>query len=349
MERLLGDLNIWDQDPKFGAPVFQDLVLDFHDELSKIFKTYIKSGILPEEYIHYALWSRSGNLKKENSRINDHENRYGRGLSFHIPPKNVPLTAFFSYSFGLLSGNKVCIRLPADANDTLNAGLQILKQVLTNHSSITDRTLFVQYDRNQEWSEKISRISDSRVIWGGDRTVESFRSLSTKPSCVDLFFPDKNAIALVDSEYLVDAGVDELKSVGRMLARDIFTYDQQACSSPRILLLYGRVSSELYEKKLHKLLSIIDESSRAIQSYMYSRHLEYFKGAALLASRTSSTVAYTGTNLYCFWVNSINELKSSMHSPGILALGHINNFHDIKRFSSDNLQTIVYVNGTRTN
>ena len=52
---------------------------------------------------------------------------------------------------------------------------------------------------------------------------------------------------------IADFMLEELQSVGRTFARDIFTYDQQACSSPRVLLVYGRVSTDLYEKKLYKL------------------------------------------------------------------------------------------------
>ena len=32
---------------------------------------------------------------------------------------------------------------------------------------------------------------ESRVIWGGDQTINLFKSFKTAPNCIDLVFPNK--------------------------------------------------------------------------------------------------------------------------------------------------------------
>ena len=49
----------------------------------------------------------------------------------------------------------------------------------------------IKYENDDIITKKISRISDARLIWGGDKTVDKIKSILTQSRCNDIAFPDR--------------------------------------------------------------------------------------------------------------------------------------------------------------
>ena len=99
--------------------IFSDSILDFLSEFSKNLLKKYKNQVQFKEFIGFAFWCRSANLR---SLKNDYHNlnyRYGRGGSFHITPNNVPANILFSMAFGLLTGNPTVLRVSINSLESL--------------------------------------------------------------------------------------------------------------------------------------------------------------------------------------------------------------------------------------
>ena len=77
--------------------------------------------------------------------------------------------------------------------------------------------------------------ADARMIWGGDKTIESIRSLKTKPRCVDITFADRYSICIINAEKILSLDEEKLSRLAESFYNDTFLMDQNACSSPQMI------------------------------------------------------------------------------------------------------------------
>ena len=215
-------------------PVFSDEVCDFLNELSSVILKSPVSRQYPD-LSAVAFWCRRANIDKKKSIIDDCHARLGRGLCFHIAPSNIPINFAFSFFFSLLAGNANIVRVPSKNFEQVTVLIQIMKDLLEKYSDIKEQTAFVKYGRDNEITEHFSEMADVRMIWGGDRTIESIRSLKTKPRCVDITFADRYSICMIDAKEILLLDKVKLERLSENFYNDTFLMDQNACSSPQMI------------------------------------------------------------------------------------------------------------------
>jgi hypothetical protein len=157
------------------------------------------------------------------------------GIIGHWPAGNVEIQPILSMTCGLLGGNAALVRIPKD--------LVELTQTLMNqlaHSDASERLarriFMAAFDHERlDLHEAMARSVDGAMIWGGQDAVLQVRSLP---------FPHWARIAVFGPRISVaamDAGAwnnpEEQKSWCLRMARDLWQFDQQACSSPQVLYL----------------------------------------------------------------------------------------------------------------
>ena len=213
---------------------YSDMVCEFLNEVSSklmkspMIRTYTDLSAL-------AFWCRRGNIQKLKEKFGENTNRLGRGLCFHIAPSNIPVNSVFSYFFGLLAGNANIVRLSSKEFPQVDFVCNLIKDVLKKYPEIEKRTAFVKYDRSDETSEEFSRMSDCRMIWGGDKTIAIFKKYETKPRCTDITFPDRYSICIIDGKAVNDADETAIKRLAENFYNDTYLMDQNACSSPQLI------------------------------------------------------------------------------------------------------------------
>lgn len=183
-----------------------------------------------------AFWGRKANLQKLKEAFGDTAGRLGRGLCFHIAPSNIPVNFAFTYLFGLLAGNANIVRLPSKMFPQIDALCALMKKVLLKYPEIEKRTAFVRYPRNDEITAEFCKIADARMIWGGDKTIANIKSLPASPRCVDIAFADRYSLAMIDGEAVLNADDAQMKRLAENFYNDTWLMDQNACSSPQIIL-----------------------------------------------------------------------------------------------------------------
>ena len=157
---------------------FNEIVIDFLIELSHS----ILTNPLAKKYsdiITFGYWCRSANLKKMKLSYPNIDNRKGVGVVFHIAPSNVPINFAFSYVFSLLTGNVSIIRVPSKKFDQIDIVSSIVNKILENSkfNLIKLNTFFIRYPQDDTITQSLSSISNARLIWGSDETVQKIKSI----------------------------------------------------------------------------------------------------------------------------------------------------------------------------
>ena len=140
--------------------------------------------------ISFAFWCRRANLLQEFRKIELYEHTIGRGLAIHIAPSNVPVNFAFSFAFGLLSGNSNIVRVPGSNFIQKEIILETFKTIMEKetYQPLHTKNSLIYYERDDQFNEELSKISDCRLIWGGDQTVQYFKNLPTKARNIDVCF-----------------------------------------------------------------------------------------------------------------------------------------------------------------
>ena len=91
--------------------VFDEQIIEFLAELSNKILTFSRKNKEYRVFSYFALWSRRSNLLRLKGLRSDTNQRFGRGISFHIAPSNVVTNILFTMAFGLISGCPSLIRI----------------------------------------------------------------------------------------------------------------------------------------------------------------------------------------------------------------------------------------------
>ena len=223
---------------------FCDKVCAFLEEVSKLLLKDSEAKAY-SDVVTFAFFCRKANLlQMKMSYEGCFQNRLGRGVVFHIAPSNVPINFAYSLVAGLLSGNRCIVR--ASSKDfpqtriVCKAFCQAAKS--TELSELKDIFSVVMYEHDSAITEALSALADVRVIWGGDNTIAEIRKAPLKPRTFDITFADRYSLAVFNGEYVAGLSEIDLKKAAQDFYNDTYLYDQNACSSPRLIVWLGRQS-----------------------------------------------------------------------------------------------------------
>ncbi len=225
-----------------GSPwtPFDNRIVAFLSDVSKFLLSDSKSRKLPD-LVSFAYWCRPSHIEQLKKKSGEIDSLIGRGTVFHIPPTNVPLNFAYSLVTGLLAGNTNIVRVPNLESIEVQQVIHVLKSILlkSEHLELSDRVCIIRYGHVDEITQYISELTNARVIWGGDSAVRHIRSVPTNPRSVDISFADRISIALVKSSAVNSALDKELIQIAEHFYVDGYTFNQNACSSPRLVVWDG--------------------------------------------------------------------------------------------------------------
>ncbi|ERT59628.1 MULTISPECIES: acyl-CoA reductase [Megasphaera] len=193
-----------------------------------------------------AFWLRRKHLQSFKNRTGNVSSRLGRGMIFHIAPANVPLMAIYSFIVSLLSGNNNIVRISDRARAELTPILAMMATLWETEpfSELAKHNAFIAYDKEKTITDAISLHCDGRIIWGGDAAIQEIRTSPLPPQAIDLAFADRYSMAVLDLPTLQSLSADELQQQAHLFYNDTYEMDQNACSSPRLIVWTGDVSAQ---------------------------------------------------------------------------------------------------------
>ena len=157
------------------------------------------------------------------------------GVVGHWPAGNVEIQPILSMTCALLGGNAALVRIPSGLLDLTRALME--KLVESDPAELLTRRIFMagfDHDR-QDLQEAMAQAVDGAMIWGGEEAVLQIRALPFPHWARVAVFGPRISVAAMDAGSW--GNLDEQDTWCRRIARDVWQFDQQACSSPQVLYL----------------------------------------------------------------------------------------------------------------
>ena len=259
-----------------ALPPFAEPVISFFNDLSKL---VMKHGRNYSDVMTFGFWCRKAALVKEKENYHDLERRLGRGIVFHSTPSNVPVNCAFSFAAGLLSGNANIVRLPAKDFPQVQIISDCVRELLeTTHKDMTPYICFVKYPPIKEITDLFSKMCHCRMVWGGDATIAEIRESPLQPRANEVNFADRYSFAVIDGDRFLEA--DDQDKIVQNFYNDTYFSDQNACTSPRIIVWLGSRKAEAKELFWKKVLAYASEHYKITPVQAIGKISALYKAAA---------------------------------------------------------------------
>ncbi len=157
------------------------------------------------------------------------------GVVGHWPAGNIEIQPVLSLTCALLGGNSCVVRVPSGLMDPTRLVMERL-QAVDRDGVLTERIFLASFDHSRtDLQQAMANSVDGAMIWGGEEAVSQVRALPFPHWARVLVFGPRLSVAAID------AGVwgerRERASWCRRMTRDVWQFEQQACSSPQTLFL----------------------------------------------------------------------------------------------------------------
>ena len=270
---------------------YDNLLCEFLNDLSSELRSLEESSAYPD-VMAFAFWCRKANIAKLKSDFKNGVARLGLGLVFHITPSNVPVNFAFSFVFGLLSGNANIVRVPSKPFPQIGIICSSIDRLFASdqYRDIKAMTAFVRYEQNDEITRLYSANCNARIIWGGDIAIRNIRKLAVQERCVDIAFSDRYSLCVIDTQSVIKLDESELIRLSERFYNDTYLMDQNACSSPHLIVWQGsekEVAKESARTAVYHTVSekfqlaavrAVDKYTMAVQNAIeFSNHISLKK------------------------------------------------------------------------
>jgi hypothetical protein len=255
---LLGDAAAFE---KHVFCPYDSLVCEFLSDLSNnlmhdsVAKTF-------SDVMAFAFFCRKANIMRLKKEFFETRARLGLGIVFHITPSNIPVNFAFSYVFGLLAGNSNIVKLPPKTFPQAISIISAVERVLSaeKYHKISESTVFMQYDPDDNLTSLFSSVCDARIIWGGDETIKTIRRVPVPVRSIDIAFADRYSFCVMSAEAVCRLDKQELRRLSACFYNDTYVMDQNACSSPHLIVWLGE-SAESSAASLRFWQSLYEETA----------------------------------------------------------------------------------------
>jgi len=202
-----------------------------------------------------------------------------RGIVFHLPPQNVDTLFLYSWAVAFACGNINVVRLPEHMSPTIEGLLDPLMSLL-GAGQFED--VFITYPRDAaNISERLSAISDCRLVWGGDEKVNLFQRYPLRPGGKSLMFGDRYSHAVLSAAAVAKLDGVGLERLAKQIHDDVRLFDQRACSSPHTVHVLGMRDGA---DAVYRLMEAVDALARQSPSTDPSHGVAKFAASCAIAA-----------------------------------------------------------------
>ncbi len=258
---LVGDADILEQMRETaGFEPFAPETVEFLDEFSKLLRGDADAGKYSDVQT-FAFWCRKSSvLRMKENYGGSLKNRTGRGLAFHVAPSNIPMMFLFSMAVALLAGNSSIVRVSSREFEQSTAACRLLQKLLGDHPEEAGKIVILRYPHEEELTRYFSAVCDSRIIWGGDRSIGEIRKLPLPPHGIDLPFYDRFSFCVINSAEYLKYGKKQL--LAENFYNDTYFTDQNACTSPQLVVWTKEGAAEARRQFWEELEKVVSRKYR---------------------------------------------------------------------------------------
>ncbi len=274
---LIGDPSSFESRP---LQPYDDLLCEFLNDLSSALSSCKKSAGY-SDVMSFAFWCRKSNMARLKTNFEDGRTRLGLGLIFHIAPSNVPVNFAFSLVFGLLSGNANIVKVPSRPSPQTDLICTAIKKLFESdkYHEIKTMTAIVRYEKNNVFTELFSANCNARVIWGGDETIKNIRKIPIPERSIEITFADRYSFCVIDAAAVNMLDESELRRLSDRFYNDTYLMDQQACSSPHLIVWLGDQKEAAKERFWRALYQTVIEKYELSVHHVVEKYTLFCKNA----------------------------------------------------------------------
>ena len=292
----------------------------------------------------FAFFCRNKNLikLKKNFLVSSRDIRLGLGLIFHITPSNIPTNFAYSLIFGLLTGNSNIVKVPSRDFKQIDIISKSINKILSKkYKKVKEMIKIVKYKNNESFTKKISSICDARLIWGGDQSIENIRKYNLNASAIDLTFADRYSLCIIDTKKFLKSKYDNLTRIVERFYNDTYVADQNACSSPHMVLWLGKKSHKAKSKFWEELSRLVEKRYNLTHDAAIEKYTELCK-KIINDKNVKSFRTYTN-NVYTVVLKNLNgSLDTYRGKWGFFYEYDIKKLEQIKKYINKKFQTLTY-------
>ena len=328
---------------KISLSPYDKEVLDFLGDLSKDLNLTKDIKNYPDIKT-FAFFCRNKNLikLKKNFLVSSRDIRLGLGLIFHITPSNIPTNFAYSLIFGLLTGNSNIVKVPSRDFKQIDIISKSINKILSKkYKKVKEMIKIVKYKNNESFTKKVSSICDARLIWGGDQSIENIRKYNLHASAIDLTFADRYSLCIIDTKKFLKAKYDNLTRIVERFYNDTYVADQNACSSPHMVLWLGKKSHKAKSKFWEELSKLVEKKYNLTHDAAIEKYTELCK-KIINDKNVKSYRTYTN-NVYTVVLKNLNgSLDTYRGKWGFFYEYDIKKLEQIKKYINKKFQTLTY-------
>ena len=326
---------------------FNSLAIDFLSDFSTRLRKLKKIKLFPD-LIYLIFWCGKKRNKNLTKYFNNDFLRLGRGLIFHICPSNVPTNFIYSFFFGLLSGNSNIVKIPSKNFKEKKMILSTIKSLFNEkkYMNLKKTNCFIEYNNKDEITKKISSICDGRVIWGGNKTVNEVRKIWTPERAVDLTFPDRYSLSIINLDKLENEKLEKVKLLAKKFYYDGYMMNQLACNSPHFVFWVGKKNEQLKNYFWEQLSKIVEKKFFFDDVHVVEKYANLMEN--IIVQKDFTNIKMFKNNLYVIDPdNKINQIEDIRGINGTFFQKSINRIDDLKNFITKKCQTVSYFGFTK--
>jgi hypothetical protein len=325
-----------------SLPPYDLIVCEFLEDFSKNLDKDKKTKKF-SDLKTLAFWCRKKNIEIFKNKYQTKNLRLGLGLIFHITPSNVPTNFAYSLIFGLLTGNSNIVKVPSQNFEQIQIVCNNLVKTLKNKkfSKLKDMIKIVKYDNNEKFTEQISKICDARIIWGGNNTINEIRKFRLQERSLDLAFADRFSLCIIDANEINKIKNEELENLFQKFYNDTYLVDQNACSSPHLLLWTNNKRLKDQDFFWNGFAKYLEKKYVLPDLGLLEKQTKLYNDLAILNNIRSHQII--SKNLYLVKLKNLDHEMCSLRGRwGYFYEFDIKNMNEISKFIKKNVQTITY-------
>ena len=157
----------------------------------------------------------------------------------------MPTMWCYSWLISLLAGNSNIVRISPRLVPQVQPICQLIDCFLQGErfQPLREQNCIVSYGQDAAVTDVYSTMCDVRLLWSGDASIMAIRQSPLPPTSLELTFADRYSLALFDTQMIAAMAEDELREWAHCFYNDTYEADQNACSSPHLIVWLGNHTS----------------------------------------------------------------------------------------------------------
>jgi len=336
-EYLVGDKNI---NTKPERP-YNETVCKFIGDLSKELNHAAKSKEYPDIKA-LAFWCRKNNIYNLRKIFLSNETRLGLGLVFHITPSNIPTNFAYSLIFGLITGNSNIVKVPSKKFEQVEIICKSIKKILKKkYKSIGRMITVVRYSDNDNYTKKISSLCNARLIWGGDNSIINIRKFPLNQRALDITFADRYSFCAMNAQEILKLDTYQIQRLAENFYNDTYIVDQNACSSPHLILWLGKKINRAREKFWKCLQHHVNNKYVLTENASLEKYTKLC--GDILSLKNMRKFEKYKNSIYTIQLKKLDKNLHNLRGKwGFFYEYELSNINKIKKYINNRYQTLTY-------